>query len=182
MCYKIEDLNMWFTLQKRAAYEKFLVMPTQTVPQLPITNQIRKLVDDVKKGNRSGMITEEDLKKEDEPTRRTFKSAFAGITTLLTILLMESLAGTFRTSSMIYNEAKTFIVGRTRLYVRRFGYPDPNIFPRIHKVDEYGNFPELTTLNEDYTVKDATKWKDLSYTRNDEAKKVRFKFWHRAYM
>ncbi len=50
---------------------------------------------------------------------------------------------------MLMNESKLSKEERARLYCRRLGYCDTNIFKIMGSKSEFGNFPKLMVLNED---------------------------------
>ena len=73
---------------------------------------------------------------------------------------------------MLMNEAKLTDDELSRLYCRRFGYPDTKIFKTMASMSEHGNFPNLPVLNEDNVVADLAKWKRGPYKREDPDKKM----------
>jgi hypothetical protein len=69
----------------------------------------------------------------------------------------------------LLNESKLTAEERSRLYCRRFAYCDTKIFKIMHGREEFGDFPNLPSLNEDNIVADLSKFKRKPYKRNDPA-------------
>ena len=70
---------------------------------------------------------------------------------------------------LLMNEAKLTDEERSRLYCRRFGYVDTNIFKRMAMKNEFNGLPKLIPLNEDNMIADLSKFKRSSFNRNDPA-------------
>ena len=70
------------------------------------------------------------------------------------------------TVCMLMNESRLNADELARLYCRRFGYPDPAIFPIMANKPEFGKFPKLKQLNEDNIGADLAKLKRSAYKRN----------------
>jgi hypothetical protein len=70
-------------------------------------------------------------------------------------------------SVLLMNESKLTTDERSRLYCRRFGFCDTNIFTVMSKMQEYQGLPELKPLNEDNFVADLSKFKRRAFSRND---------------
>ena len=66
-----------------------------------------------------------------------------GIMAALTTLLSATNTDVFRTTTMVFSEAKLSIVEMSRLYSRRLGYCDTNLFPKMRKMPEYSKMPKL---------------------------------------
>lgn len=69
-------------------------------------------------------------------------------------------------SAMIMNEKKLLPVERTRLWKRRFGNCDTQIFRKMAEMPEYAGFPNLVELNEDDLVMDMAKRNRKPYPKN----------------
>jgi len=169
-CYKDTERDVWQDRRSRhvvdlseegPALKKILVLKTQPIPFIPVTNELRVMVSEISKGNRSGMITKNDF--EQPPSKA---SIGAVISTMIFATMMGSLTQDFQTTAMIFNEAKLNDVDLTHLYCAKFGFPDTAVFPRMSAMKEcYGKFPKLLHLNEDSTIQDAAKFKRKSYHR-----------------
>jgi hypothetical protein len=66
---------------------------------------------------------------------------------------------------LIFNEAKITDEERSRLYLRRFGYCDSNLFPRMMRDPDFGELPKLISLNEDNPINDGAKFKKRTHKR-----------------
>ena len=67
------------------------------------------------------------------------------------------------------NEAKLSDEERSRLYCRRFGYYDTNMFKIMTNFDKFKGPPKLILLNEDNLIADLAKMKRKFFKRNDPA-------------
>jgi hypothetical protein len=70
-----------------------------------------------------------------------------------------------KSSIMLFNEANCSVEERSRLYVRRLGYYDSKLFPRLMNDKDLGDLPKLIPLNEDNPVNDAAKFKKKTHSR-----------------
>ena len=70
---------------------------------------------------------------------------------------------------LLMNESKLTDEERSRLYCRRFGFCDTNIFKVMTEMDEYKGLPKLIPINEDNFVADLSKFKRKAFKRNDPA-------------
>ncbi len=70
---------------------------------------------------------------------------------------------------LIFNEANCSVEERSRLYVRRLGYVNSKLFPRMINDKDIGDLPKLIPLNEDNPVNDAAKWKKKPHPRTPSA-------------
>ena len=68
---------------------------------------------------------------------------------------------------MIFNEAKATPEQRSRLWVRKFGYPSSSVFRYMASMPEFGDFPNLPVVNEDDLVADLAKFNRKSFPKND---------------
>ena len=173
-CYEDTEKDVWQDRKSHHTVElaeegppmkKILVLKTQPVPRIPVTKQVKDMVSEVRKGNRSGMITPDDFEKQNEPGPVGPVAMGMALMTTLFAILMATATGAFSTTTMIFNEAKVTVEERTRLYSRRFGFADPAYLARMHGMAEYGKFPKLVNLNEDNPGQDAAKFRQRSYKR-----------------
>ena len=67
---------------------------------------------------------------------------------------------------MILNEKKLLPVERSRLWKRRFGNCNTQIFRRMAEMPEYAGFPNLAELNEDDLIMDMAKRNRRPYPKN----------------
>jgi hypothetical protein len=68
---------------------------------------------------------------------------------------------------LLMNESKLTDEERSRLYCRRFGYCDTNIFKTMKDKEEFNGLPKLIVLNEDNMVADLAKFKRSAFPRNN---------------
>ena len=68
-----------------------------------------------------------------------------------------------KSSIMLFNEANCAVEERSRLYVRRLGYCNSKLFPRMMNDKDLGDLPKLIPLNEDNPVNDAAKFKKKTH-------------------
>ena len=68
---------------------------------------------------------------------------------------------------LLMNESKLTDEERSRLYCRRFGYCDTNIFKTMKEKEEFKGLPKLIVLNEDNIVADLAKFKRKGFPRNN---------------
>jgi hypothetical protein len=136
-----------------------LVLETQPVPKFEITNIIKQVVRSVKTGKRTAMLSESDFDEPKMKAKAEMESKGFSISTFMVAMLMAS-------TVMVFNEAKLDIYDRSRLYVRRLGYPSTAQFGRMSRMEEFGDLPELCTLNEDSLVQDSAKFRQRPYKRN----------------
>jgi hypothetical protein len=83
---------------------------------------------------------------------------------------------------LIFNEAKVSDEERSRLYVRRLGYCNSMLFPRMVKDKDNGDLSNLIALNEDNPVNDSAKFKKLSHKRTPTAISMGRPCWWRVYV
>ena len=69
-------------------------------------------------------------------------------------------------TAMILNEKKLLPVERSRLWKRRFGNCNTQIFRRMAEMPEYAGFPNLAELNEDDLIMDMAKRNRRPYPKN----------------
>ncbi len=144
--------------------KSILVLHTEKIVNLQVTNSLRGLVKDIQAGNKSAMITDISDSNLSCATVPVFGS------------LPQS------TSVMAFNLAKCTIEERSRLMVRRFGYCDSKLLVRMNKDPDFGDLPEFCSLNEDNPVKDAAKYRKLTHKRTDPSLSQRFGCWGRTYV
>ena len=100
----------------------------------------------------------------------------------MNFLLLFTVASMTATTSLVFNEVKATKVEQSRLWCRRFAYCDTALFAKMASMPEYGNFPNLPTLNEDDLVKDQAKFTRRSFPRNDSSVTMDSPPWWRVYV
>ena len=68
---------------------------------------------------------------------------------------------------LIFNEAKATPEERSRLWMRKFGYPSSSVFRYMASMPEFGDFPNLPVVNEDDLIADLAKFNRKSFPKND---------------
>ena len=133
-------------------------METQPAPSMPSSESIKELVKEVESGKRTAMITELNVNglKSDHPHNSGVSILFVILSMMaaLKILLSATTADVFWTTILVFSEAKLSIVERTRLYSRRLGCCDANLFSKMQKIPGYSKMPKLCALNLDCKVMD----------------------------
>ena len=140
---------------------------------MPVTYLLKQLVQDIRKGNKTAMVTnlsDAELSYVRIPI----------VSTEAASALMNPVNS--KVNVMLFNAAKCSVEERSRLYVRRLGYCDSNALVRMSKDPDFGELPEFCHLNEDNPVKDAAKYRKLTHERTDPAYSQRFKCWGRTYV
>ena len=152
-----------------------LVMSTVPVPRIQVTPCLKRLVREIQEGKRTAMVT--DLQLED-------RQGEAEIITLPLVskALITTLAAPLPKSPLlVFNIAKCTVEERSRLFVRRFGGCDSNLLVRMSKDPDFGEMPQLCSLNEDNIIKDAAKFRKLTHLRIDPEISQRLPTWWRVY-
>ena len=154
------------------ANKSILVLSTQKVPKVPITNVFRQIVADIAKGNRTSLVTSLSDDKSPDADQSSSKP----------VNKAQRKVRHDGNKVLLFNVAKCSVEERSRLYVRRFGYCDSNLLTRMCKDPDFGELPNLCVLNEDNPVKDASKFRKLTHHRTDPAISQRFPCWGRTYV
>jgi hypothetical protein len=153
--------------------KSILVLKTIKIDPMPVTTLLKKLVQDIRTGNKTAMVTnlsDAELSCERVPI----------VSTEIASALMNPVKS--KVNVLLFNAAKCSIEERSRLFVRRLGYCDSNALVRMSKDPDFGELPEFCHLNEDNPVKDAAKYRKLTHERTDPAYSQRFKCWGRTYV
>ena len=111
-------------------------------------NVVRQLVKSIKNGNRSAMLYADDFDEPGVTAKSEIVSRGLSVSKSMCAMLTSC-------PTLIFNEAKCSLEERTRLYVRRLGYPASGLLERMCSMKESGDLPKLTTLNEDPLVVDS---------------------------
>ena len=136
--------------------ENILVMETKgKASEIVDSPEFRNVVGEIRRGERSPLVDLRPFlpggsgKQEDDEYDENKKWASTmSVRSFLFKLLM------LTTTVMIFNEAKTTDVERTRLWVRKMGYCSSGLFRYMGSMPEFGDFPNLCDLNEDDLVGD----------------------------
>jgi hypothetical protein len=151
----------------------FFSINTMKIPSFDSGVLLRKLVDDIRKSNRSAMVMGmEDLiednnlviTEEESPTHEN-----------LTV-------GEFPDSIMAFNLAKISDEDRSRVFCRRLGYCNSSLLPRLCADDDNGTLPKLISLNEDNAIQDQAKFKKKVHQRTDRDHSQGRSPWWRVYV
>ena len=137
---------------------KILVLNTIACPTFPNLSQMREVVNDIRKRNRSAMLVmeEEELRK----------------------LVQEN---DVEPKVLAFNVAKCSDEERSRLYSRRFGYCNPELLLKMNKDEDFGNLPKFCKINEDNHVMDLAKFHKRAHTRIDPTVSMGRPPWWRVY-
>ena len=147
-----------------------LVLPTCGGAEgIVATAGVRKLVSDIKNGRRSALVTLKDLEREEqERIAASMSKKGVAVSLFITAMLMATVAITAAAPTMVFSEAKLGKHDRSRLYSKKFGCCDTNLFPKMQAMGEvYGEMPELVGLNEDSVTMDEAKFRRKGYGKND---------------
>ena len=147
-----------------------LVLPiTGDASTIRVTPEIRGLVEDIRTGHRPALVTMAALQAEECATKRQMEAHGNGLSAFMTVMLMATVVAAVCAPAMVFNEAKMGKKARSRLYVKRFGDCDSNLFPKMKgRPDVYGDVPDLQGLNEDNGTQDDAKWSRGAYPANTE--------------
>ena len=118
-----------------------LVLPiTGDASTIRVTPEIRGLVEDIRTGHRPALVTMAALQAEECATKRQMEAHGNGLSAFMTVMLMATVVAAVCTPAMVFNEAKMGKKARSRLYVKRFGDCDSNLFPKMKgRPDVYGD-------------------------------------------
>jgi hypothetical protein len=133
--------------------KKILVMETIPCDLRSKRTIVKDICEDILRKNRTPMVLtlDDDAKLKNIPVHSKN--------------LMLSFEKEEKVAMMIFNEAKCSDEKRSRLYVRRLGYCNSMLLPRMIKDKDFGNLPKLISLNEDNPVNDAAKFKKKAHER-----------------
>jgi hypothetical protein len=153
--------------------KKILVLNTVKIPDFGNRAEIKKIVDDIRKRNRSAMVVEmEDVNAEGE----------AIVDEELKSVLSELNNDEFPHSVMAFNLAKLSDEERSRLFCRRLGYCSSHLLPRLCGDEDNGELPKLISLNEDNAILDQAKFKKKTHHRTDTDHSQERPPWFRVYV
>ncbi len=150
--------------------KKILVLNTMKLPEFGNNAEIRKIVDDIRKRNRSTMVVEmKDINAEGEAiVNEELKSVLTN--------------DEFPNSIMAFNLAKLSDAERSRLFCRRLGYCSSNLLPRLCGDEDNGELPKLISLNEENAILDQAKFKKKTHQRTDTDHSQGRPPWFRVYV
>ena len=94
----------------------------------------KTLVEDIRCGRRSAMLVNDSI--TDDEVGKSIDSSGMALSGVMIALLMATAKDVFRTTTMVFNEAKLLVDERPRLYSRQFGYCDTATLPHLNNVDE----------------------------------------------
>jgi hypothetical protein len=141
---------------------KILVLDTLACPTFTNISEMKKVVSEIKKRNRSAMfVVEEEVVEPCNDEQSTEHG--------------------MDTSILAFNVAKCSEEERSRLFSRRFGYCNPELLLKMNRDGDFGSLPKFAKLNEDNHVMDSTKFKKKPHTRTDPDISMGRPPWWRVY-
>jgi hypothetical protein len=153
--------------------KKILVLNTAKCPVFENMAEIKKIVDDIRKRNRSAMVEDivdsslgDDIEQDES----------------IGLILQECKASDFPNSIMAFNLAKLTDVERSRLVCRRLGYCNTELLPRMYADEDNGEMLKLVSLNEDNAIMDQAKFKKKVHGRTDPEHSQGRPPWFRVYV
>ena len=150
---------------------KILVIETLACPMFKNISNMKTIVSDIRKRNRSALVVfdEQGYVKEDGMMQRESQEPDKGMDKP-------------RSNIMAFNVAKCSEEERTRLFSRRFGYCNPELLLKMNRDEDYGELPKFGKVNEDNYVIDTAKFHKRPHTRNDPEISMGRAPWWRVYM
>ncbi len=139
--------------------------------ELEYCEALRRLVKDIDGGLESPLIDVSPIIKRSSQLEKTLLSSYKE----------RDVQMVKQVKVYLLNESKLKPEERSRLYCRRFAYCDTNIFKVMHGKEQYGDFPNLPSLNEDNVVADMSKFRRKPYKRNDPANTMDSPPWWRVF-
>ena len=151
--------------------KKILVLETVPCDLRHKRVMLKVICDDIKRGNTTALITHLDFgygEAIDDKNRSD--------------TLMASSKNKGPTTTLMFNEAKVSDEERSRLYVRRLGYCNSDLFKRMTSDSDFGVLPKLVPLNEDSPINDAAKFRKKTHKRIPTSISMGRPCWWRAYV
>ena len=153
--------------------KKILVVNTVKCPVFPCKAEIKQIVDDIRKRNRSAMVNDMvDSSLEDSITNDES----------MEVILEACRKNEFSNSVMAFNVAKLTDEERSRLMCRRLGYCNTAILPRLYSDSDNGEMLKLVALNEENSIMDQAKFKKKAHGRTDPELSQGRPPWFRVYV
>jgi len=153
--------------------KKILVLETVPCPSFSNRAVMKSLVEQIRRRNVSAMVPR--FNELDEKKEARIRGDAAS-------LAMEKEKQKDKSSIMLFNEANCSVEERSRLYVRRLGYCNSKLFPRMMNDKDLGDLPKLIPLNEDNPVNDAAKFKKKTHSRVPSSVSMGRPCWFRVYV
>jgi hypothetical protein len=153
--------------------KKILVLNTAKCPVFGNKAEIKKIVDDIRKRNRSAMVENIDNSNYEEIIQDDKSIAK---------ILNECQRSDFPDSVMAFNLAKLSDEERSRLVCRRLGYCNTELLPRMYADDDCGEMLKMISLNEDNAIMDQAKFKKKGHGRTDPELSQGRPPWFRVYV
>jgi hypothetical protein len=166
---KIECVRTNETIPTNVVDGILMIKTSGSAIDIAESEAFRSLVNDIKRGARSPIIEITPFLKGvyREAGESNLNFAQHDRSMLVTRILEESLKSDKELKVFLMVESKLKDYERARLYCRRFGYCDTNMFQVMYRKEEFGGFPRLPTLNEDNMVADLAKLRRKPFKRND---------------
>ena len=152
--------------------KKILVLDTIKCPVFNHVSKIRKLIDEIRKRNRSAMLY--NIECEDENQHEVNDKAVNMIAEYASTGLPDAV--------LAFNLAKVTDEERSRLFCRRMGYCNTQLLKKMSDDKDFGELPKLISLNEDNAILDAAKFKKKPHFRNDPELSMGRPPWFRVYV
>jgi hypothetical protein len=154
--------------------KKILVIDTVKIPMFCNKAGIKKVVDDIRKRNRSAMVEDLECAEGDDVEDIVDKE--------LEKVLGDCKDQVFPDSIMAFNLAKLSDEERSRLFCRRLGYCNSNLLPKLCGDEDNGELPKLISLNEDNAILDQAKFRKKTHQRTDPDHSQGKPPWFRTYV
>jgi hypothetical protein len=154
--------------------KKTLVLETIPCPIINNRATMTMRVDQVRKKNASALLPSLDGVNEIEESKIRGDAD--------NLAMIAAYRQKDKCSMMFFNEAKVSDEERSRLYVRRLGFCNSNLFSKMMKDPDIGSLPNLIPLNEDNPINDAAKYKKQSHVRTPSEISMTRKCWERVYV
>ena len=152
--------------------KKILVLNTMKCPVFECIKEVKFIVDEIRKRNRSAMV--HDIRESGD--------LMVEVDTEVAEAIREVETNGIPDSVMAFNLAKVSDEERTRVYCRRFGYCNPLLLKRMSEDEKFGKLPKLIDLNEDNAIMDAAKFRKKPHHRNDPELSMGRPPWFRVYV
>jgi hypothetical protein len=153
--------------------KKILVVNTVKCPIFPCKAEVKQIVDDIRKRNRSAMVNDMGDSSLGESVENDES---------MEVILEACIKDEFPDSVMAFNVAKLTDKERSRLMCRRLGYCNTAILPRLYSDPDNGEMLKLVDLNEENAIMDQAKFIKKAHGRTDPELSQGRPPWFRVYV